>query len=120
MCPSNELPIANVQQVRGHTCTACSSTFFICMQASLNDYHSVMQKCQEAWKIWRDVPAPKRGEVMRQLSLALREKADLLGKLVRLLISYNTRTYQMLLCVCRYRLRWASPWLRAFKKSMTM
>ena len=68
------------------TCWTCN-VYLIhtvkCTQASPDDYHSVMQKSQEAWKIWRDISAPKRGEVIRQLSLVLREKADLLGKLVR-------------------------------------
>ncbi len=52
--------------------------------ASLDDYESVIQKAQNAFAEWRTWPAPRRGEVVRQIGLALREaKADL-GHLVTL------------------------------------
>src|SRR5690554_3337011 len=53
------------------------------VKASLReDYERVMTSAQEAFKIWRAVPAPKRGEIVRQFGNKLREyKADL-GKLV--------------------------------------
>jgi len=38
----------------------------------------------EAWKIWSDIPAPKRGEVVRQIGSAFRQKLEPLGKLVSL------------------------------------
>jgi aldehyde dehydrogenase (NAD+) len=45
-------------------------------------YEQVISKSQEAFQIWRTTPAPKRGEIVRQMGNALREvKADL-GKLV--------------------------------------
>lgn len=47
-----------------------------------DDYEKVMQKATEAFKSWRLVPAPKRGEIVRQIGEALREKKDALGKLV--------------------------------------
>ena len=53
------------------------------MQASLDDYHSVMVTARDAWRMWREVPAPRRGDIVRQVGLALREKVDLLGRLVR-------------------------------------
>ena len=42
----------------------------------------MVRKAQEAWKIWREVPAPQRGEIVRQVGMGLREKSELLGKLV--------------------------------------
>lgn len=45
-------------------------------------YEVVMQKAEEAFKTWRLVPAPKRGEIVRQIGDALRAKKDDLGKLV--------------------------------------
>lgn len=43
-----------------------------------------MTACEEAWQIWADMPAPKRGEIVRQIGDALREKLEPLGKLVSL------------------------------------
>ncbi|MBL0232768.1 MAG: aldehyde dehydrogenase family protein [Chitinophagaceae bacterium] len=45
-------------------------------------YEQVIQKTREAFEEWRLVPAPKRGEVVRQIGEALREKKAALGKLV--------------------------------------
>ena len=45
-------------------------------------YHQTIQKAQEAFQAWRTWPAPKRGEVVRQLGQALRENKENLGKLV--------------------------------------
>ncbi len=46
------------------------------------EYEAAILKGQEAFKIWRQVPAPKRGEVVRQLGQKLREYKEPLGKLV--------------------------------------
>lgn len=51
-------------------------------QANREDYDKVIQKAEEAFKIWRTLPAPKRGEIIRQMGDALREKKDALGRLV--------------------------------------
>lgn len=45
-------------------------------------YDATIAKAQEAFETWRMWPAPKRGEVVRQLGEALRAKKDALGKLV--------------------------------------
>ncbi len=51
-------------------------------QASKEDYDKVAEKANEAFKYWRTVPAPKRGEIVRQIGLRLREYKDALGRLV--------------------------------------
>ena len=51
-------------------------------KASSADYDAVLKKAQEAFLIWRDVPAPKRGEIVRQIGLKLREYKEPLGTLV--------------------------------------
>jgi aldehyde dehydrogenase (NAD+) len=53
-------------------------------QASDDDYERVASAAREAFLKWREVPAPKRGEVVRLIGNALREKKELLGKLVTL------------------------------------
>ena len=46
------------------------------------DYENVMQKATEAYKTFRTIPAPKRGEIVRQFGNKLRELKEPLGKLV--------------------------------------
>ncbi|XP_044518342.1 alpha-aminoadipic semialdehyde dehydrogenase isoform X2 [Gracilinanus agilis] len=65
-CPANNEPIARVRQ------------------ANLMDYEETLKKAKEAWKIWADIPAPKRGEIVRQIGEALRQKIQILGNLVSL------------------------------------
>jgi len=48
------------------------------------DYEKVVSRAQKAFQQWQSVPAPKRGEVIRQLGNALREAKSDLGKLVTL------------------------------------
>ena len=52
--------------------------------ATIEDYEKVITKAQEAFKVWREIPAPKRGEIVRQMGIALRESKEDLGKLVTL------------------------------------
>ena len=51
-------------------------------KTTANEYEATMQKAQEAFKVWRLMPAPKRGEIVRQMGEALRKFKDPLGKLV--------------------------------------
>src|SRR5574343_1738454 len=46
------------------------------------DYEAVILKAQEAFKEWRMIPAPKRGEIVRQLAERIRFYKQPLGKLV--------------------------------------
>ena len=46
------------------------------------DYESVMTAATMAFKSWRLVPAPQRGEIVRQFGEKLRELKEPLGKLV--------------------------------------
>ncbi|MGA9853383.1 MAG: aldehyde dehydrogenase family protein [Gammaproteobacteria bacterium] len=52
--------------------------------ATQADYEQLIRDAQEAFKVWRDVPAPKRGEAVRLIGAALREHKDALGSLVSL------------------------------------
>ncbi len=64
--PADEIIIARVQR------------------ASVEDYEKIMQAAQMAYQQWRQVPAPKRGELIRQIGEALRQHKDQLGTLVAL------------------------------------
>src|SRR6267142_1118153 len=50
--------------------------------STTEEYERTVQRAQEAFGKWRTVPAPKRGEVIRQLGNALREAKTDLGWLV--------------------------------------
>jgi aldehyde dehydrogenase (NAD+) len=64
--PANNQPLARVQM------------------ASRADYEQIVVRSQEAFSSWRMMPAPQRGEIIRQLGNALREAKDDLGELVTL------------------------------------
>jgi aldehyde dehydrogenase (NAD+) len=51
---------------------------------TMNDYEAIMKRAQSAAQEWRKVPAPKRGEIIRQIGQALRDHKDALGSLVSL------------------------------------
>ncbi|MFN3316266.1 MAG: aldehyde dehydrogenase family protein, partial [Raineya sp.] len=50
--------------------------------ANSQDYEAVIKKAQEAFLVWQKIPAPKRGEIVRQIGDKLREYKEPLGKLV--------------------------------------
>ncbi|RZC32521.1 alpha-aminoadipic semialdehyde dehydrogenase [Asbolus verrucosus] len=64
ICPSNGKVIAEVQQ------------------GTVADYNSCIEASRRAWHVWADLPAPRRGEIVRQIGDALRDKLLPLGKLV--------------------------------------
>lgn len=66
ICPSNGQVIAEVTE------------------GSIADYEACVQATEKAWEIWADVPAPKRGEIVRQIGDALRAKLVPLAQLVSL------------------------------------
>lgn len=53
-------------------------------RASEKDYEHVIKEAQQAFLSWRNVPAPKRGEVVRHIGEELRKYKDFLGSLVSL------------------------------------
>ena len=51
-------------------------------QCSVDDYKEIVDKSLEAFKEWRTVPAPERGQLVREMGNALRDYKDPLGSLV--------------------------------------
>ncbi|XP_072051343.1 alpha-aminoadipic semialdehyde dehydrogenase-like [Amphiura filiformis] len=66
VCPGNGEPIARVKQ------------------GTLEDYNEAVVNARAAWEEWCEMPGPLRGEIVRQIGHALREKKDALGNLVSL------------------------------------
>ncbi|MBT1705023.1 L-piperidine-6-carboxylate dehydrogenase [Chryseosolibacter indicus] len=52
------------------------------LSADERSYNEVVQQASQAFKEWRRWPAPKRGEIVRQIGEALRNYKESLGKLV--------------------------------------
>jgi aldehyde dehydrogenase (NAD+) len=50
--------------------------------ATATEYNIVVDQAAKAFTTWRTIPAPKRGEIVRQIGEALRENKAHLGKLV--------------------------------------
>jgi aldehyde dehydrogenase (NAD+) len=55
------------------------------VQASTEkELSSVIEEAKNAFYLWRQIPAPKRGELIHKIGLKLRKNKDLLGSLVSL------------------------------------
>ncbi len=67
--------IASTSPTDGKTIASVSTT-------TRDNYDAVIAKAQSAFEEWRTWPAPKRGEVVRQIGDALRQRKEALGKLV--------------------------------------
>ena len=52
-------------------------------QGTLEDYHRAVQSSAKAYQMWSTIPAPKRGDIVRQIGDELRQNLQSLGKLVR-------------------------------------
>lgn len=50
--------------------------------ASATEYEALIKRAGEAFEIWKNTPAPKRGEIVRQIGNALRDRKQDLGTLV--------------------------------------
>ncbi len=51
-------------------------------KASSEDYQHVINTAKQAFLIWRKLPAPQRGEIVRQIGNSLRDNKQPLGELV--------------------------------------
>ena len=51
-------------------------------QATAEEYDQVVAAAEEAFLRWREVPAPIRGEIIRKMGNAIREKKDALGNYI--------------------------------------
>ena len=72
---SNGDSLSSYSPVDGKEIGTVSTTTF-------DDYNKVIECAQSAFKHWRTIPAPQRGEIVRQFGNKLRELKDPLGVLV--------------------------------------
>jgi aldehyde dehydrogenase family 7 protein A1 len=87
-CPTNNKVIAKVRQ------------------GDLKDYEKAIEESKKAWDKWADIPAPQRGEIVRQIGDRLRDKKHLLGKLLSLemgkILSEGEGEVQEYIDICDY------------------
>ncbi len=67
--------ISSFSPVDGHLIGNVSTT-------TKKEYEKVIRTAQKAFFKWRDIPAPQRGEIIRQYGNVLRKNKEYLGKLV--------------------------------------
>ncbi|KAH9522344.1 aldehyde dehydrogenase 7 family member A1 [Dermatophagoides farinae] len=71
-----------------------------------DDYNEAVQESGKAWQQWAEMPAPQRGEIVRQIGNALREKKSDLGKLISLemgkILSEGEGEVQEYIDICDY------------------
>jgi len=53
-------------------------------QADAQDYEDCVSAFESERERWQTLPAPQRGEIVRQIGVALREKKTALGSLLSL------------------------------------
>ena len=51
-------------------------------KTTLDDYQRVIETAKIAFESWKNVPAPRRGEIVRQMGEAFRQNKEALGQLV--------------------------------------
>jgi aldehyde dehydrogenase (NAD+) len=51
-------------------------------ETTLDDYQRVIETANIAFQSWKNVPAPRRGEIVRQMGEAFRQNKEALGQLV--------------------------------------
>jgi len=75
-------------------------------QAAPADYERTVAAAQRAFEAWRDLPAPKRGEVVRRYGEALRGLKSELGRLVSLeagkILAEGEGEVQEMIDICDY------------------
>ncbi|CAG2112461.1 unnamed protein product [Medioppia subpectinata] len=88
ICPANNKVIAEV------------------VTGDVQDYETAVKAAHSAWSVWTDIPAPQRGEIVRQIGNALREHKTDLGRLVALemgkILSEGEGEVQEYIDICDY------------------
>ncbi|VDD96616.1 unnamed protein product [Enterobius vermicularis] len=90
ICPANEKVIASVKT------------------ATEEDYSKAIQSAENAYEKWCEVPAPQRGDIVRQIGEALRQNRQNLGKLVSLemgkILAEGVGEVQEIIDICDFAL----------------
>ena len=81
------------------------------------DIDAAIRRSQAAFEVWRDVPAPRRGELVRRFGEELRARKDDLGALVTLeagkIVSEGLGEVQEMIDICDFARRAVAAAVRA-------
>ena len=80
-CHSGETWFGTGIEITSHS-PVDGSLLGVVQAAGVEDYENAITKAEHAFLSFQKIPAPKRGELVRQLGNSLREKKDALGQLV--------------------------------------
>ena len=83
---SNE-HIVSLTPIDGSDLAKVSST-------TLEDFKTVVNTAENAFQLWRKVPAPKRGDIVRQIGDRLRQFKEPLGTLVSYEMGKSLQVYR--------------------------
>lgn len=105
-CPSTGDALGQVKTVsrNDHVCCPLLLLTCSCLQASAEDVSELVKNAHDAYKVWREVPAPKRGEVLRLIREELAANKEALGALISLEMG------KVSICIFN---REMSPWPRS-------
>ena len=78
VCPTTGEVLASVTTVHATTHTSLAARVLKrYVQATPAEFHEAIARTREAYTVLRSVPAPRRGEILRQIRLALSTKVHL-------------------------------------------
>ena len=74
VCPTTGEVLASVTTVRATVCISSAARLKRYLQATPAEFHEAIARTREAYTTLRSVPAPRRGEILRQIRQALSAK----------------------------------------------
>ncbi len=72
----------NKQNTLPVTSPVDGTTFAKISKTRPEDYEYILQTAEKAFGLWRQMPAPRRGEIIRQIGMRIREHKEPLGTLI--------------------------------------
>lgn len=97
--PQGDATLESVSPIWGGVITSCEET-------DMEQFVTIMEDAQRAHEQWRNVPAPRRGELIRIFGNLLRENKDELGMLVTIecgkVVSEGLGEVQEMIDICDF------------------
>ncbi len=82
--PASDAPASDTDQIVRSLNPATGEVIGAVRLDTADDYEASVSRAVEAFKAWREVPAPVRGQLVRHIGVALRDNLEHLGSLLSL------------------------------------